>query len=129
MIHEQMTRYLDVNKILAENQYGFRNGRSTSMAIFEVLKNLYGNWNENNFSGCVFVDFSPAFDTVDHNILHEKLKLYGFDEMPLKFIKEYMASRNAKNHSKWFYICESTCNPWHSTGFNPWTSNFYTLCE
>ena len=96
IIHAQMTHYFDVNKILAENQYGFRNGRSTSMAIFDVLKNLYANWNENNFSGCVFVDFSRAFDTIDHNILIEKLKLYGFDEISLKFIKTYMASRVQK---------------------------------
>ena len=96
IIHAQLTHYLDVNKILAENQYGFRNGRSTSTAIFDVLKNLYGNWNENNFSGCVFVDFSRAFDTIDHNILIEKLKLYGFDKTSLTFVKSYMASRIQK---------------------------------
>ena len=93
IIHAQMTHYFDVNKILSENQYGFRKGRSTRLAIFDVLKNLYGNWNDNNFSGCVFVDFSRAFDTIDHNILIEKLKLHGFDDISLKFFKTYMTSR------------------------------------
>ena len=98
IIHAQMTRYFDLNKILSTNQYGFRKERSTSLAIFEVLKNLYGNWNEKYFSSCVFVDFSKAFDTINHNILAEKLKLhvYGFDEISLKFIINYMACRVKK---------------------------------
>ena len=58
-----------------------------------ILKQLYANWNEGNYTGCVFVDFSRAFDTIDHNILSEKLKMYGLDEMSQKFMLEYMASR------------------------------------
>ena len=96
IIHAQMTHYFDLNKILSNNQYGFRRERSTSLAIFEVLKNLHGNWNDKNFSSCAFVDFSRAFDTIDHNILAEKLKLYGFDGISLKFIKNYMACRAQK---------------------------------
>ena len=92
IIHSQITFYLDVNNILSENQYGFRKNRSTSLAIFEVLKNLYENWNENNFSRCVFIDFSQAFD----GIVAEKLELYGFDENSLKFMKNY-ESKNLTN--------------------------------
>ena len=93
IIHSQITYYLDVNNILSDNQYGFRKERSTSFAIFEVLKNLYENWNENNFSGCVFIDFSRAFDSIDHTILAKKLELYGFDENSLKFMSNYMSNR------------------------------------
>ena len=93
IIHSQITFYLDVNNILSDNQYGFRKERSTSLAIFDVLKNLHENWNENAFSGCVFIDFSRAFDSIDHSILVEKLKLYGFDENSLKFMQNYMSNR------------------------------------
>ena len=61
---------------MSGNQYGFRKECSTSLAIFNVLKTLHENWNENNFSGCVFVDFSRAFDSIDHTILADKLRLY-----------------------------------------------------
>ena len=54
---------------------------------------MYSNWNEGNFTGCVFVDFSRAFDTIDHNILSEKLKMYGLDDISQKFMLEYMANR------------------------------------
>ena len=72
IIHAQITFYLDVNNILSDNQYGFRKERSTTLAIFDVLKNLHQNWNENTFSGCIFIDFSRAFDTIDHSILAKK---------------------------------------------------------
>ena len=37
--------------------------------------------------------FSRAFDSIDHHILIEKLKLYGFDNTPLNFMQTYMKSR------------------------------------
>ena len=51
------------------------------------------SWNGNQCSGCVFIDFSRAFDSIDHNILAEKLQMYGLDVKPQKFMKEYMSCR------------------------------------
>ena len=93
IIHNQLYHYLDVNNILSENQYGFRKGLSTSIAIFNVLKKLYDNWNDKNFSGCIFIDFSKAFDTIDHEILTAKFELYGLDKTSQKFMFEYMSYR------------------------------------
>ena len=93
IIHNQLYHYLDVNNILSPNQYGFRKGLSTSMAIFDVLKSLYENWNDKVFSGCIFIDFSRAFDTIDHDILADKLILYGLDGTSQKLMLEYMSCR------------------------------------
>ena len=92
IIHPQITHYLDINNILSEKQYVFRKGRNTSLAIFDVLKNLHANWNENNFSSCVFVHFFCTFDTIDHDILMKKLRLYDFDETPLKILTKLYCS-------------------------------------
>ena len=93
IIHNQLYFYLDVNNILSENHYKFRKGLSTSFAIFDVLKNLYNNWMDKNFSGCIFIYFSRAFDTVDHEILAAKFELYGLDKTSQKFMLEYMSYR------------------------------------
>ena len=42
------------------------------------------------------MDFSRAFDSIDYNILAEKLKLYGLDVTSQKFMKEYMTCRKQR---------------------------------
>ena len=41
----------------------------------------------------VFLDFSKAFDTVDHDILVRKLSYYGIRENALACFQSYLANR------------------------------------
>ena len=93
ILHGQIYKHFDDNNLLFNHQYGFRKEHSTSQAIFEVLKNLYGKWNEKKYSGCIYVNFSKAFETVDHAILLKKLQMYGFDNNSLTFMRNYMTTR------------------------------------
>ena len=93
ILHDQIYNYLEYNSLLYNNQYGFRRERSTSKAIFDVLKNLYEKWNDRMYTGCIFVDFSKAFETINHSILIKKLKLYGFDNSSLKLMENYITTR------------------------------------
>ena len=47
---------------------------------------------EKKFNGVCFLDLSAAFD-VDHSLLLEKLKLYGFDDKSIKWISSYLKDR------------------------------------
>ena len=73
-----------------------------------MLKNLYENWNDKNFTGCIFIDFSRAFDTIDHQILAEKLGSYGLDPISQKFMSEYMSCRK---HNTTINGCKSPDTP------------------
>ena len=44
-------------------------------------------------TGFVALDPKRAFDTVDHGILIEKLKLYGFDEASILWFTNYLCGR------------------------------------
>ena len=79
IVHMQLTEYLNENNLLSANQHGFRTGKSTTTAIFDMLKTLFEIWNDKNYSCCIYIDFSKAFDCLDHKILLSKLKLYGLD--------------------------------------------------
>ena len=68
--------------------------KSTSTAVFDMLKTVYQNWNDKQFAICTFVDFSRAFDTIDHQILLRKLKMYGFDNQSVAFMSSYLNSRS-----------------------------------
>lgn len=53
-IHTQLITYLEDNDILSENQFGFRSGHSTSMAITTLLLDIYDNYNANKYiANCV----------------------------------------------------------------------------
>ena len=41
----------------------------------------------------VFLDFSKAFDTVDHNILLQKMDKYGICDVELQWFKDYLSNR------------------------------------
>ena len=69
IICEKLVNYLEKHKILYEFQFGFRKGHSTSQAIAEIADNLRNAIDNNLYSCGVFLDFSKAFDTVNHAIL------------------------------------------------------------
>ena len=47
-------------------------------------------------SAAIMLDMIAAFDVVDHDILIEKLKLYGVDPSSSEWIKSYLTSRSQK---------------------------------
>ena len=69
LICKQLVNYLEKHEILYKFQFGFRKGHSTSQAIAEIANNLRNAIDNNLYSFGVFLDFSKAFDTVNHTIL------------------------------------------------------------
>ena len=45
------------------------------------------------YTGVVFVDLKKAFDTVDHQVLLEKLKIIGISDSSIVWFREYLQNR------------------------------------
>ena len=93
IICEELVNYLEKHKILYEFQFGFRKGHSTSQAIAEIADNLRNAIDNNLYSCGVFLDFSKAFDTVNHTTLLKKMELYWIRGVPLQLFASYLTNR------------------------------------
>ena len=79
--------------ILYENQFGFQKHKSTSDAILKFTDFCYSAINNQEVTLSVFLDFSKAFDTIDHDILLKKLELYGIRGHMNSWFKSYLSNR------------------------------------
>ena len=79
--------------LLYENQYGFRKNHSTELAAMEVTVKIFENLDKKKLPLAIFLDFSKAFDTIDHDILLHKLSHYGIKDTTLSWFKSYLSNR------------------------------------
>ena len=93
IIHNQIQDYFQCNNLLYNGQYGFRPRHSTELAALEMVDRLTQDLDKNNIPLCVFLDLSKAFDTINHKILLDKLKYYGFSDLSLKLLASYLRNR------------------------------------
>ena len=78
--------------ILSESQFGFREGHSTYMALL-VLENLVNTLEKGHSAVGLFLDLKKAFDTVDHDLLLQKINLYGIRGNVLNWFSSYLRNR------------------------------------
>ena len=93
IVHSRLSQYLENNKILNKKQGGFRKNNSTINSVSEFSHEIYEAINHKNISLATFIDFSKAFDTVNHQILLEKLKICGINNNNKNWIQNYLSNR------------------------------------
>ena len=93
IISNRLQSYIDSKKILSNVQYGFQSNHSTYMAILDMYSKISSAIDKDEFSIGIFVDLSKAFDTLNHDILLQKLEYYGIRGIPLKWFKSYLSNR------------------------------------
>ena len=82
------------NKLSEPMQSAFRAGCSTETALLKVQNDILKAMDENKVVILVLLDLSAAFDTVDHNILIQRLKeRLGLDGTALDWLRSYLSDR------------------------------------
>lgn len=92
-IHSQLCNYFTESKLFFDNQYGFRTSHSTELAALELTDRLLNSMDNNQIPFAIFLDLSKAFDSINHEILLQKLKYYGIFDRALKLLSSYLSNR------------------------------------
>ena len=74
---KKLTEFLNEQKIHCCEQYGFCKGFSTAHTVINIMDNIESAIDNKQFVCGVLIDLQKAFDTVNHNILLEKIQHYG----------------------------------------------------
>ena len=88
-----MKEFIDKNNLLYSSQYGFRKSHSTEHAVLDIVEDILRNMDKRYFSCGVFIDLKKAFDTVNHEILLDKLNFYGFRGLINDWFQSYLKNR------------------------------------
>ena len=93
LVYNRLISHIDDNKLLYEYQFGFQKGKSTHLAIMMLVDKITEALDQGETVVGVFLDFSKAFDTVDHNILLKKMEKYGISGVELQWFEDYLSNR------------------------------------
>ena len=93
VIFNQLYLYLTDNNLMSKFQSGFRKSFSTETAITYFVDNIRKNMDNGLLTGAVFIDLKKAFDTVDQELLLNKLHLYGVCPEALIWFWSYLCCR------------------------------------
>jgi hypothetical protein len=85
--------FLDSNNILTPSQHGFRQGRSCETQLLTTLNDFSKTLNTSDQTDAVLLDFSKAFDKVDHKILLSKIDSIGIKGCLHDWMSSFLSDR------------------------------------
>ena len=90
-MYNRLSTFLNKHSIIFSEQFGFRKCYSTESALLFASELLYKFYEKKEIALGVYVDFSKAFDCLDHQILlklvysfgrYKKYIVHYFDSLP-----------------------------------------------
>jgi len=106
-------KHIELNNILAVEQFSFRTSSSTEKASYKLIDDILNALNNRLIVGGIFCDVQKGFDCVNHNILLSKLEFYRITGITYKLLKSYLKGRYQRvvlnNYSS------SSCSNWGET--------------
>jgi hypothetical protein len=93
VVHDQILNFVNGLNLMDPLQSGYRKLFSTSTALLRIAEDIRLSIFKREVVLVVFLDYSKAFDCVDHKLLLHKLKQLNFSDSVLKWLQSYLTDR------------------------------------
>ena len=96
IVKDRISHIVESAQSLSNHQQGFRQGRSTELALWRFVSSATGALKTRQRCVAVALDIERAYDTVDHAALLWKLKSKGIPRYLVAWIRAFLADRKAQ---------------------------------
>ncbi|XP_063971413.1 uncharacterized protein LOC129268470 isoform X2 [Lytechinus pictus] len=97
IVAAQLRTHLDEKGLFPPNQSAYRHFHFTETALIKVQNDLLLAVDKGQETVLILLDYSAAFDTLDHGVLLQRLEHdYGFSGTVLLWLESYLARRSHK---------------------------------
>ena len=94
IVNKQIISYLNTYDLLDRRQNAFRKNHSTETTLLSLFDDLYKSLDSNLPIQLILLDLSAAFDTIDFDILIERLRSIGIGKVPIKWFSNFIRGRS-----------------------------------
>ena len=91
VVCSQLSSYLITNHILSPSQYAYRPSHSTEDAVLDIVEWAARSVDVGEVMSLTSIDLSKAFDSIDHQLLLNKLGWYGISS---PWFSSYLSGRS-----------------------------------
>ena len=92
LLYNRLIDFVNKHNLLYKYQFGFQEGKSTVMALIILLDKISKALENGEYVIGVFLDLSKAFDTVNHDILLQKLHHIGIRGVAYNWFVDYLSN-------------------------------------
>lgn len=93
IVQTQLSKYFKEYNILPQIQSGFRKYHSTATTLAHVTDDILTQSDRGNSSALILLDFSKAFDSINTELLLQKLSYYGVSSASCCWFKSFLSNR------------------------------------
>lgn len=93
IIFFRLSNFANINNLISPHQYGFKDGSSTTLAILEFVSYVLKSFKKKFYCVALFLDLKKAFDTVDKELLLQKLEHHGVRGNFNNLFRSYLSNR------------------------------------